>query len=306
MVRDRLSLVLLVAALVGSAGAGQRARVLDSTVRNCDAAGMPWEGGKSGDGVYQRIISLMPWHPVYVEPFLGGGAIMRLKRPARLSIGIDRDRAAVLELASAFWPVPGPRAGLGSGDGARRRRSANLPVADPLAFSIEGARGAFRFLEGDGIEFLRFYPWAGDELVYADPPYLRSTCKSRCRYKFDLADVDHLRLLRVVMALPCKVLLSGYWSELYADTLKGWHTLSFQAPTRRGMATEWLWANYPLPPAELHDYRYIGANYRERERIRNLIKRRLNGIRRLPALERRALLVAIQETDFEILKVGAV
>src|SRR5256885_10580243 len=31
----------------------------------------------------------------YIEPFLGGAAIMRLKRPARLNIGIDADPAPV-------------------------------------------------------------------------------------------------------------------------------------------------------------------------------------------------------------------
>ena len=52
---------------------------------------MAYPGGKAGDGVYQRLISLMPPHEVYIEPFLGGGAIMRHKRPALLNIGIDLD-----------------------------------------------------------------------------------------------------------------------------------------------------------------------------------------------------------------------
>ena len=64
------------------------------------------------------------------------------------------------------------------------------------------------------------------------------------------------------------VMISGYWSALYADALQGWHTVSFQAMTRSGKpATEWLWMNYP-EPAALHDYRYLGADFRERERIK--------------------------------------
>jgi len=31
-----------------------------------------YPGGKNGQGVYQRIISLIPPHDVYVEPFVGG------------------------------------------------------------------------------------------------------------------------------------------------------------------------------------------------------------------------------------------
>jgi hypothetical protein len=54
-----------------------------------------YPGGKGGAGVYQTIINQMPWHETYLEPFLGGGAIMALKRPARWNIGIDLDAEAV-------------------------------------------------------------------------------------------------------------------------------------------------------------------------------------------------------------------
>jgi DNA adenine methylase len=54
---------------------------------------MPYLGGKSQAGTYQRIINLIPPHDVYIEPFLGGGAIARLKRPARLSFGVDKSPA---------------------------------------------------------------------------------------------------------------------------------------------------------------------------------------------------------------------
>ena len=56
---------------------------------------MSYPGGKNGAGVYQKIISLMPPHDVYIEPFLGGGAVMRLKRPASLNIGCDLSVSAI-------------------------------------------------------------------------------------------------------------------------------------------------------------------------------------------------------------------
>ena len=56
---------------------------------------MTYPGGKNAPGVYQTIINLMPPHAVYIEPFLGSGAIMRLKRRARVTIGIDRDPQAI-------------------------------------------------------------------------------------------------------------------------------------------------------------------------------------------------------------------
>ena len=76
---------------------------------------MAYAGGKGGPGVYQKIINLMPPHEVYIEPFVGGGAIMRLKRPARLNIGLDLSGQALKLLAPAFSAsgsnlVPSPNA----------------------------------------------------------------------------------------------------------------------------------------------------------------------------------------------------
>ena len=59
-------------------------------------------------------------------------------------------------------------------------------------------------------------------------------------------------------------------------------------------ATEWLWCNFP-PPVTLHDYRYLGAGFRERERIKRKKQRWTDRLHRLPMLERRALLAAIEE-----------
>jgi len=56
---------------------------------------MQYPGGKNGSGVYQKIINQMPPHKIYVEPFLGGGAVMRYKRPAGTNIGIDKDPEAI-------------------------------------------------------------------------------------------------------------------------------------------------------------------------------------------------------------------
>lgn len=52
---------------------------------------MSYPGGKAGGNTPHRIINQMPPHSQYVEAFLGAGAIMRAKRPAACSIGIDSD-----------------------------------------------------------------------------------------------------------------------------------------------------------------------------------------------------------------------
>ena len=89
-------------------------------------------------------------------------------------------------------------------------------------------------------------------------------------------------------------MVSGYWSELYGRELRGWNSAQFQTVTRGGTpATEWLWFNYPAP-VELHDYRYLGENFRERERIKRKKRRWVARLERMPLLEKQALLSALE------------
>src|SRR5882724_2910766 len=88
------------------------------------------------------------------------------------------------------------------------------------------------------------------EFVYCDPPYLMSTRSGRRMYEHEFDDRQHRHLLRVIRKIPANVMISGYWSEMYATELKGWNTVSYQSMTRGGRpATEWLWMNYADPLA---------------------------------------------------------
>jgi len=219
-----------------------------------------YPGGKEGAGTYQRIINQIPPHDVYIEPFLGGGAIMRHKRPARSSIVIDRDPDVIEAFDSLLLP-------------------------------------GCTVICGDAISFLESYAWQGNEFVYADPPYLRETCKSACRYRHDLSDDDHIRLLTILKRLPCPVMISGYQSRLYSRMLYLWRTDQFQVVTRGGtFAEEWLWMNYPAPQA-LHDYAVLGSDFTDRQRIKRKISRWVNKLRNLPMLERKAILSALDILD---------
>lgn len=220
---------------------------------------MKYPGGKNAAGTYQRIINQIPPHRIYVEPFAGSAAVLRMKRPAERNIALDRDPGAIAGLVDRVPP-------------------------------------GTEMIEADGIEFLRHFPWKGDEFVYCDPPYLPEVCLSRLRYKCKLTRADHVRLLRILVDLPCNVMLSGYWSELYHELLGGekWRTDHFPQMTRGGFPMEeWLWMNYPEPTA-LHDYRFLGQNYREREKFSRRRKRWTAKLSRMAPIERQALLAALQ------------
>jgi DNA adenine methylase len=74
----------------------------------------------------------------------------------------------------------------------------------------------------------------GEEtLHYADPPYLPETRRRSGRradnggvYRHELSDGDHAELLEFMKGLEGMVVLSGYPSELYDDTLAGWRRVT--------------------------------------------------------------------------------
>lgn len=285
---------------------GHQVARLTSTPDRAMLQEMTYPGGKNGAGIFQRLISLMPPHDCYIEPFLGGGAVMRLKRPAALNIGVDLDPEVIRawqrarDHPSPVLPVSADPAVPGD---ARRRRSPKPAIADPATrrqyhelISLELPVGPAKFLfrPMDALEFLRCHQFTDRTLIYADPPYLHSTRGRKDVYACEMTDAQHADLLDVLKQLPCMVMLSGYASKLYTQKLKGWNSTSFQAMTRSGhMATEWLWTNFPEPVA-LHDYRYLGEGFRERERIKRKKTRWVKRLERMPMLEKRALLSAIE------------
>lgn len=220
---------------------------------------MGYPGGKAGAGVYQRIINEIPPHEVYIEAFAGGAAVAARKRRAARTVLVDKHAPAL-----APW------------------------LGEPGVEAVHGC----------AIDFLASYgAWTGREFVYCDPPYVRAARRTRRdRYAHELDDAQHERLLEVLARLPCMVAVSGYWSDLYARRLAGWRLVEFEAMTRGGMATECLWLNYPAPAA-LHDYRYLGEDYIDRQRIKRKVERWSGKLAGLDPLERLAIVSALLGQD---------
>jgi len=155
----------------------------------------------------------------------------------------------------------------------------------------------FELIHEDAIAFLKRYPFTGKELVYCDPPCLRETRKKYYSiYKYEYSLEQHIELLEAVKTIPCMVMISGCESKLYMESLSDWETCSFQAATHKGMAMEWIWMNCPAP-VQLHDYRYLGDNFRERERLKIKLKRWAARYKSMSVLERQALLSALQAVN---------
>jgi hypothetical protein len=189
---------------------------------------MRYPGGKFR--CYQKLINLIPPHRVYIETHLGGGAVLRHKAPAELNIGIDREAAVIQGFSSGFGYN-------------------------------------YQFCAISAEEFLQGYSFEGDEFVYADPPYWPASRRSRrCAYRYDYTESEHLNLLRILRGLPCRVMISGYKNPVYDENLAGWRTHRFAGTSHTGLRQETVWLNFG--PGLLHDTRFLGHTYRDRQSIK--------------------------------------
>lgn len=201
---------------------------------------MRFPGGKFR--CYQKLINLIPSHRVYIETHLGGGAVLRHKAPSEVNIGVDCDPAVIGEFDGRF-------------------------------------DSRFRFINARAEDFLAGYSFAGDELVYSDPPYWPASRRScRSPYRHDYGEEEHVRLVRLLRKLPCRVMLSGYGNATYDELLRGWRKQVFMGTSHTGRREETVWLNFE--PAVLHDTRFLGETFRDRQAIKRKRARWLSRFRR--------------------------
>lgn len=61
-----------------------------------------------------------------------------------------------------------------------------------------------------------------DTLFYIDPPYVHKTRAGGERYRYEMDEENHKKLLKILVKVKGKVVISGYENPLYNKILKGW------------------------------------------------------------------------------------
>jgi DNA adenine methylase len=279
---------------------------------------LKWHGGK--EYLAKWIISLMPRHLYYVEPYFGGGSVLFTRDPRDRSLWWDgptsdgRRPDGVIESANDidadlvnFYSVLKDRelsprlrdhleltlcherewqkardylAAAGADPVARaaalfvwcrqsragQMRDFTTPVrtrlrggrCDPVnawLSAVSGLDAVHRRLRDvyfhcrPALEVIRSEDGPAT-LFYCDPPYLPVTRAAKGVYRYEMSEADHRELLAVLLGVKGKVILSGYPSELYDDTLRAWnrHTKEFanhaSGESVKRRMTEVLWCNF--------------------------------------------------------------
>lgn len=294
-----------------------------------------YPGGKSGAGIYQRLINMIPRHRVLISAFAGQCGVTRNIKPAEHTIVIDADedvcawwdkwrrsrKGRDLEIHhcdSIEWlrfrfglteySAPGAcvaRAGVSDRDadqcvGHGSRTNAMHAVAT-VANRSDAAVPQSSVLPGTANRYSGgrlSRDDAAEAFVFGDPPYVLAERSHGKQYRCELSDDDHARLLRILTLIPpstAAVMLCGYRSPIYAAVDRLWRSIDHRVPTRGGLQDERIWMNYPKP-IELHDYRYIGKCRRSRERIRRRQRNWVAQLQAMPTMERDAMLEALNDS----------
>lgn len=102
------------------------------------------------------------------------------------------------------------------------------------------------------VDIVRSYGKERTSLLYVDPPYVMNPGQRRGgEYRVEMTDRgEHAELLEECLSADAAVVVSGYGSELYDDTLRGWYRYEIPASTQQGSGhgrrVEVVWSNRVL------------------------------------------------------------
>lgn len=235
----------------------------------------------------QRINELPP-HDAYISATAGKDKVLYYKRPSARDVVIDPDPEPL-----KWWSLERPE--------IERHQCCGI---EWLQFQF----GLFSHATKKGGRRPTPKPVstgrsAKNWLVMLDPPYPREVRSDRKRiYQFEPSDTGddwdwHMNMLSVARRLPTLVVVCCYPNPVYDEQLADWRTVDYFSTVRSGARRkERLYLNYP-PPTELHDYRYLGRNKRERDKIGRRHRNLIGKLKRLPPMERQAFIQTVREFE---------
>lgn len=221
---------------------------------------MKYPGQKNIPGVYQKIINQIPKHTVYYELFAGSAQIAKLltvRDPKHKIYLNDIDTAVNTQL----YLVPG------------------ATVTNKNALDL--------------IQSKTIVSAGKDTFIFLDPPYSHDTRPNNTSlYNFEMSTADHEQLLMSLLKLKCNWMIIHPQNELYDITLKSCRILQIKIRYNNKTSIENLYMNYPEVNT-LMDYKYLGADCWDRQRIKRKGDRLINKIFSLPVLEQNYLIERI-------------
>lgn len=226
-----------------------------------------YNGGKSGNGVYQTIINLIPPMSFFISPFVGNGGVERRINLPGISMFFDTNKTVV-----DAWKV------------ALKGYTKKNPGKKIDVINQNGLKaiGAYK-----GNEKTTF--------IFCDPPYLFDTRVSQQKLygEHEWQYNDHVMFLTLLKRCTCNVMVTHPPHILYENMLQGWSVKDYTFIDSSGQKRfDRIWYNYPTPTI-LQDYTHLGADYRERELVKNKTARHMAKLKRLPDVERNAILSAV-------------
>lgn len=200
--------------------------------------------------IAEWIVSQIPKHHSYLEPFSGSGAVLFNKVPSRIETVNDLDNR-VYKLFKLIRENPEALAKVISETPFSRFEYDMAYEVNENDDIIETSR---KFLvqcwqvqieNRPAIELIKRFKYP-NVLIYADPPYVLYTRTGK-QYAHEMTDQDHVELLETLLQHPGSVIISGYQNELYDSILKGWNknSINSNAEYYQGISkTEVIWMNF--------------------------------------------------------------
>lgn len=144
---------------------------------------------------------------------------------------------------SPIHVAPGRRVALGS----------EFPNAvEKLAPVVERLKNV-AFENKDALKLLEVYQRKEHDtcFIYCDPPYANESLQNKDPYTNAFPVEKQIDLLDLLVNMPQKVMISGYYSDLYMDYLhkwniKKWDSVATVGQVNKSPRVEYLWMNYDI------------------------------------------------------------